>query len=402
MKILVLNAGSSSCKYKLYEMNTQTSLCSGTVERIGEAQGRLTHKIEVKGREEKIVVEEAFADHAAAMNKVINLIRDPVKGVISDMKEIAAIGHRVLHGGCHLTAPALVNEKVKKTIAETIPLGPLHNPANLMGIEVAEKLFPGVPNVAVFDTAFGMSMPPEAYTYALPQDLCEELHIRRYGFHGTSHTYLVERLTAQLKKPQDAVNCITLHLGNGSSMGCVKNGKCIDTSMGLTPLEGLVMGTRCGSVDPAIGPFLMKEKGLTADEVDTIFNKKSGMLGLCGMIDMRDVHTAVEKGDKKALLAKNILIRTIRKQLGAYFFLLEGKVDAMVFSAGIGENDDVTRAGICAGLEGLGIKMDFELNKKRSGEERLISTPDSKVKIFIIPTNEELQIALTAMRIVNG
>ncbi|MBQ7618469.1 MAG: acetate kinase [Desulfovibrio sp.] len=401
MKILVLNAGSSSCKYKLYNMEDQSVLCAGLVERIGDPKtGCLTHKIAPEtDAEEKIVVDSVFPDHAVAIKEVIKLITDAKKGVIQDIKEIAVIGHRVLHGGYYMTEPALVDAACKKTIRDAFPLGPLHNPANLTGIEVAEKLFPGVPNVAVFDTAFGMKMPKEAYTYALPQDLCKELQIRRYGFHGTSHTYLTHRGAAFVKKPLKDFNCITLHLGNGSSLGCVKNGQCFDTSMGLTPLEGLVMGTRCGSIDPAIVPYLMQQKGMSTEEVDTLMNKKSGLLGLCGKTDLRDIHKLADEGDENAILASRMLVRSIKKMLGAFFFLLEGKVDALIFSAGIGENDSLIRAEVMSGLEGLGIKLDPEKNAKRSGEEREISTADSKIKILVLPTNEELQIALTAQEV---
>ena len=380
-------------------MDDQSVLCQGLVERIGDpTTGYLTHKIAPDtDKEEKISLEEPFKDHAVALNKVIALLTDKDKGVIKDTSEISVIGHRVLHGGYYQTTPALVDEACKKTIRDAFPLGPLHNPPNYTGIEVAEKLFPNVPNVAVFDTAFGMQMPEESYTYALPKELSQELKIRRYGFHGTSHTYLVHRGAAYMKKPMEQFNCITLHLGNGSSLGCVKNGKCIDTSMGLTPLEGVVMGTRCGSIDPAIVPYIIDQKGITAKDVDTIMNKKSGLLGLCGHTDLRDIHRmADEEHNADAILARKILIRSIKKTLGAFFFLLEGHVDCLIFSAGIGENDAYTRSKIVEGLEDLGICLDLEKNKVRSGEERTISTANSRVKILIIPTNEELQIALTA------
>lgn len=405
MKILVLNAGSSSCKYKLYNMDDHSVLCQGLVERIGDpTTGILTHKIAPDtDKEEKISREEPFLDHAIALNKVMELITDPVKGVIKDYHEISVIGHRVLHGGFYQTTPALVDEKTKKTIRDAFPLGPLHNPPNLTGIEVAEKLFPGVPNVAVFDTAFGMQMPKEAYTYALPQKLCEELQIRRYGFHGTSHIYLTNRGAKFVKKPLDQFNCITLHLGNGSSLGCVKNGRCIDTSMGLTPLEGLIMGTRCGSIDPAIVPYIINQKGLSASEVDTIMNKQSGLLGLCGHTDLRDIHRMADKeNNEDAKLARTMLVRSIKKMLGSFFFLLEGKVDCLIFSAGIGENDAYMRAQVVKGLEILGIELDETKNATRSGDEREISTPNSRVKVLVLPTNEELQIALTAQEILQA
>ena len=314
MKVLVINAGSSSCKYQLLEMDTETVLASGLAERIGQGMGKLTHKIAPDSdHEEKIVRESAFPTHVEAMELVISLLTDPEKGVIKDKSEIYAIGHRVLHGGESITETVKVDENVKQIIRDCFPLGPLHNPANLMGIEVAEKLFPGVPNVAVFDTEFGMAMPQEAYMYGLPYEIYEEMRIRRYGFHGTSHKYIAKKTAEYLGKPQSELRSITMHLGNGSSMSCVKDGKCFDTSMGLTPLEGLIMGTRCGSIDPAIVPFIMEKKGLTPEEMDTLMNKKSGLLGLCGFTDMRDVHKEIENGNKKAELALNMLVRSIKK-----------------------------------------------------------------------------------------
>ena len=400
MKILVINAGSSSCKYQLLEMDDQSVLCSGLAERIGQPTGVLTHKIAPDtDKEQKLVREAAFPTHVEAMELVISLLTDPEVGVIKDKSEIYGIGHRVLHGGEAVTDPVKVDEKVKGIIRECFLLGPLHNPANLMGIEVAEKLFPGVSNVAVFDTEFGMGMSKEAYMYALPYELYEELRIRRYGFHGTSHKYIARKTAEFLGKPLAELRSITMHLGNGSSMSCVKNGKCFDTSMGLTPLEGLIMGTRCGSIDPAIVPFIMEKKNLSPAEVDTLMNKKSGLLGLCGFTDMRDVHSQREKGNEQAELAFRMLVRSIKKILGSYFFLLDGKVDALVFTAGIGENDNLVRAGVIEGLEGLGIKLDVAENNTRKPGARVISTPDSSVPVLVIPTNEELQIAMATQEV---
>ena len=402
MKILVINAGSSSCKYQLFNMDDQSVLCSGVVERIGQPVGKLSHKIAPgTEKEEKIVVERPFPTHVEGMEDVIALLLDPKKGVLKDKSEIFAIGHRVLHGGESITAPVLIDDRVKRIIRDCFPLGPLHNPANLMGIEVAEKLFPGVPNVGVFDTEFGMSLAPEAYLYPLPYELYEELHIRRYGFHGTSHKYIARATAEFLKKPQSELNSITMHLGNGSSISAVRNGKGIDTSMGLTPLEGLMMGTRCGSIDPAIVPFMMEKKHLTPAEADTVMNKKSGLLGICGTSDMRDVHAKIEQGDKKAELALKMLVRSIKKVLGGYFFLL-GHVDSIVFTAGIGENDDIVREAVCEGLEGFGIKLDKKENSTRKPGARVISAKDSKVKVLIIPTNEELEIATTTKQLVEA
>lgn len=393
MKILVINAGSSSCKYQLFNMDDKSVLCSGIVERIGDSMGKLSHKIAPDtANEEKIVVEKAFPTHTEGMEDVIALLLDAKKGVIKDKSEIFAIGHRVLHGGEAITDPVKIDGRVKDIIRECFLLGPLHNPANLMGIEVAEKLFPGVPNVGVFDTEFGMGMPPEAYMYALPYSIYEELKVRRYGFHGTSHKYIAKKTAEYLGKPLEQLNSITMHLGNGSSMSAVKNGKCADTSMGLTPLEGLIMGTRCGTIDPAIVPFIMEKKGLSPAEADTLMNKKSGLLGICGTNDMRDVHSNREKGDKKAQLAFDMLTRGIKKTLGGYFFLL-GRVDAIVFTAGIGENDEFCRAAVCKDLEAFGIELNLEENNTRKPGARTISTPNSRVPVLIIPTNEELQIA---------
>ena len=401
MKVLVINAGSSSCKYQLLEMETETVLCSGVAERIGQDMGRLSHKIAPDtDQEEKIVKEAPFPTHVEAMELVIALLTDTEKGVIKDKSEIHAIGHRVLHGGESITDPVKVDDHVKKIIRDCSLLGPLHNPANLMGIEVCEKLFPGVPNVAVFDTEFGMGMEQEAYMYGLPYELYEELHIRRYGFHGTSHKYIAKKTAEYLGKPLKDLRSITMHLGNGSSMSCVRDGKCLDTSMGLTPLEGLIMGTRCGSIDPAIVPFVMEKKKLSPAEMDTLMNKKSGLLGLCGFTDMRDVHKEVDNGNKRAELALNMLVRSIKKTLGSYFFLLEGKVDSIVFTAGIGENDDIVREAVCKGLEEFGIRLNLAENSTRRPGARTISTPDSRVKVLVIPTNEELQIAQATLEIV--
>ena len=401
MKILVINAGSSSCKYQLIDMDDKTVLCSGLAERIGQQAGKLTHKIMPDAEQEKkIVRDEYFPTHVEAMELVISLLIDPEVGVIKEKNEIYAIGHRVLHGGEDISAPVIVDAKVKQIIRQNFILGPLHNPANLMGIEVAEKLFPGIPNVAVFDTEFGTSLPPEAFMYALPYDMYTELKIRRYGFHGTSHKYIARKTAEFLGKEPQKLRSITMHLGNGSSMTCVKDGKCFDTSMGLTPLEGLIMGTRCGSIDPAIVPFLEEKKNYSAAEVDAIMNKQSGLLGLCGLTDMRDVHAAAEKGDAKAKLAIDMLVRSIRKTLGAYVFLLEGRVDALVFTAGIGENDHIVRSRVCERLDTMGIKINEKENEQRKPGAREISTPDSRIKVLIIPTNEELEIAEATLKVV--
>ena len=401
MKILVINAGSSSCKYQLIDMGDKTVLCSGLAERIGLEKGKLTHKIMPDSdKEQKIVRDEYFPTHVEAMELVISLLIDPKIGVIKDKKEINGIGHRVLHGGEEITQPVLVDKRVRQVIKDNFLLGPLHNPANLMGIEVCEKLFPGVPNVAVFDTEFGVAgLPPEAYIYALPYAMYTELHVRRYGFHGTSHKFIARKTAEFLKKPQNELRSITMHLGNGSSMTCVKDGKCYDTSMGLTPLEGLVMGTRCGSIDPAIVPFMEEKMKYTPADADAVMNKQSGLFGICGMTDMRDVHAAAEKGDEKAGLAVKMLVRSIRKTLGAYVFLLDGNLDSIVFTAGIGENDAIVRSMVCKDLKGMGIEIDEKENAERKPGARVISTPNSRIKVLIIPTNEELEIAEATVKV---
>ncbi len=401
MKILVINAGSSSCKYQLIEMETKKVLCSGLAERIGQPMGKLTHKIHPDAPDENKIVREAqFPTHVEAMELVISLLLDPAIGVIKDKNEIYAIGHRVLHGGETITEPVLVDAHVKEVIKENFLLGPLHNPANLMGIEVAEKLFPGVPNVAVFDTEFGTRLPPAGYMYALPYEMYTDLKIRRYGFHGTSHKYIARKTAEFLNKDSSKLRSITMHLGNGSSMTCVKDGKCFDTSMGLTPLEGLIMGTRCGSIDPAIVPFIEEKKGYTPAQADEIMNKKSGLLGICGYTDMRDVHAEADKGNERAKLAVEMLVRSIRKTLGAYIFLLDGDVDAIVFTAGIGENDEIVRSMVCHNLESMGIKLDEEENARRKPGARVISAPESKIKVLVIPTNEELEIAEATKKVI--
>lgn len=400
MKILVMNAGSSSAKYQLINMADKTVLCSGLAERIGQPKGQLTHKILPDSAEEKKIVKESyFPTHVEAMELVISLLLDPEIGVIKDKKEIAGIGHRVLHGGEEISTPVLVDQHVKDVIKANFILGPLHNPANLMGIEVAEKLFPGTPNVAVFDTEFGTSLPQEAYMYALPYDCYSELRIRRYGFHGTSHKFIARETAKFVGKEPSQLRSITMHLGNGSSMTCVKNGKCYDTSMGLTPLEGLIMGTRCGSIDPAIVPFLEEKKGYTAAEVDTLMNKQSGLLGLCGLTDMRDIHAEAKQGNERCKLAIDMLVRSIRKTLGAYIFLLDGDVDAIVFTAGIGENDPIVRSRVCEHLETMGIKINEEENSTRKPGARDISAAGSRIKVLIIPTNEELEIAQATVQV---
>lgn len=393
MNVLVINSGSSSIKYQLLDMRTETVLCSGAVERIGEDAGSVTHKAAPgTSAEDKIVLNQAIADHEAGMHLVIDLITDAKRGVVKSMDEIEAIGHRIVQGGDLFTASCLVDDSVVEALTKLIPLGPVHNPGHLAGIRVARRLFPRVPQVTVFDTVFHQTMPPRAYMYALPYELYEELKVRRYGFHGTSHAYVTKEAARFLGKPVEEVNLITVHLGNGSSMCAVQHGKSVDTSMGLTPLEGLIMGTRCGDADLAIYPLLGAAKGLSIEEINDLTNKRSGFKGICGRNDMRDIHEAVAQGDARAKLALDMFGYRNRKYIGSYLAVL-GRVDAIVFTAGIGENDPVARELSCRGLEHLGIRLDHDRNLGPERGARDIATADSKVRVLVIPTNEELEIA---------
>ena len=392
MKILVINSGSSSIKYQLLDMEDESVLVSGLVERIGEEKGDLTNKA-FPGTDREVVTEivHPIPDHNTGMRLVIELIVDPDKGVIKDKGEIGAVGHRVVHGGEDFHEPIAITDEVIAAIKANVPLAPLHNPANLDGIRVAMELFPGVPQVAVFDTAFHQTIPPHAYMYALPYELYEKDRVRRYGFHGTSHKFVAGECARLLEKPLGQCNLITVHLGNGCSMTAIKNGRSVDTSLGMTPLEGLVMGTRSGDVDPAIHAFLARNKGMDIEAIDAMLNKDSGLKGLCGMNDMRDIHAAIEQGDEKASLAFNVQTYRNRKYIGAYMAVL-GRVDAIVFTAGIGENDTVGRLESTRGLESFGVKIDEVANARRAAGPLKISTDDSTVVVWVIPTNEELAI----------
>ena len=392
MKVLVINSGSSSIKYQLLDMASESVLVSGLVERIGEAKGDLTNKA-FPGTDKQTVtkIEQPIPDHKTGMRLAIELICDPDKGVISDMSEIGAVGHRVVHGGEDFHQPTLITDEVIAAIEANVPLAPLHNPANLDGIRVAMELFPGVPQVAVFDTAFHQTIPAHAYMYALPYELYEKDRVRRYGFHGTSHKFVAGECARVLGKNLDELNCITVHLGNGCSMTAVENGKSVDTSLGMTPLEGLVMGTRSGDVDPAIHTFLARNKGMDIEAIDAMLNKESGLKGLCGMNDMRDIHAAIESGDVNARLALDVQTYRNRKYIGAYMAVL-GRVDAIVFTAGIGENDDIVRRESLRGLESFGVKIDEAANAQRAKEPLKISADDSAMAVWVIPTNEELAI----------
>lgn len=394
MNVLVINCGSSSLKYQLINMDDESLIAKGTIERIGIEGSNLVQK--VPGRE-NYVVKKPIKDHVEAANIMFSTLTDSQNGVIKSLDEISAIGHRVLHGGIKLTESTVVDENVKKIIRECFDLGPLHNPANLMGIEACEKNAPGKKNVVVFDTTFGMSLPEKAYLYAIPYEYYEKYSIRRYGFHGTSHMY-VSRETIKFGKLKEDAKVIVCHLGNGASISASIGGKCIDTSMGLTPLEGLVMGTRSGDIDPAIVQYISNKENKTVDEVLNILNKKSGLLGLSGISsDFRDLHSKMLDGDKAAKRALDVMRYRVAKYIGAYMVALGG-VDAITFTAGIGENQGDIREDICKYLEFMGVKIDKEKNKAR-GEAALISADDSKIKIFMIPTNEELMIARETLRL---
>ena len=390
MNILIVNCGSSSLKYQLINMENETLIAKGTVERIGIDGSNLVQK--VSGRENYVVKKE-IKDHVEAANIMFSALTDEKNGVIKSLDEITAIGHRVLHGGIKLTESTVVDDNVKNIIRECFDLGPLHNPANLMGIEACEKNAPGKKNVVVFDTTFGMALPEKAYLYAIPYEYYEKYSIRRYGFHGTSHMF-VSRETIKFGKLKEDAKVIVCHLGNGASISASIGGKCVDTSMGLTPLEGLIMGTRSGDLDPAIVQYICKKENKTVDEALNILNKKSGLLGLSGISsDFRDLHSKAVAGDKAAIRA----LDAMRYRVAKYMVALGG-VDAITFTAGIGENQGDIRADICEYLKFLGVKIDEERNKAH-GEPALISADDSKIKVFMIPTNEELMIARETLRL---
>ena len=389
MKILVINCGSSSLKYQFLDMNNESVLAKGLVERIGIEGSVLKHE---KTGMDKEVINADIKDHEIALKLVMDALVNEKYGAIKDLSEIDAVGHRVVHGGESFAKSVLIDENVMKGIKDCIDLAPLHNPPNITGIRACQKLLPNVKMVAVFDTAFHQTMPESSYIYAIPYEYYEKYRIRRYGFHGTSHLFVSERAAQIMGKNKEDLNIITCHLGNGASVSAIKGGKCIDTSMGLTPLEGLIMGTRSGDMDPAIVTFLMEKEGLSAKEVDNILNKKSGVLGISGVSsDFRDIEEEAEKGNKKAQLALDMFHTRVKKYIGAYAAQL-GHVDALVFTAGLGENSAESREEICKNMDFLGIEIDTNVNKVR-GKETLISTENSRVKVYIIPTNEELVIA---------
>ena len=397
MKVLVINCGSSSLKYQLIDMATEESLAQGLVERIGIEGSVLTQKVEGK---DKYIVKEEMKDHKDAIRLVLEALVDENNGVIKSMDEISAVGHRVVHGGEKYKESVVINDEVKANIEECFKLAPLHNPANMIGIKACEELMPNTPMVAVFDTAFHGTMPEDAYLYALPYELYEKDGIRKYGFHGTSHKYVSQTCAEVMGRDIKDLKIITCHLGNGASLCAVKNGVSVDTSMGFTPLEGVAMGTRCGNIDPAIVTFLMKEEGLSVDEVNDLLNKKSGVLGISGISsDFRDIEDAAfNKGNRRAQLALRIFEYKIRTTIGAYAAAMGG-VDAIVFTAGVGENGPETREKCLEGLEFLGVEIDKEANNVR-GKIREISKAGCNVKAFVIPTNEELVIARDTLELI--
>ena len=396
MNILVINCGSSSLKFQLIDSETEKCIAKGLCERIGIEGSQITYTPDGGEKEQTVT---PMPDHTEAIRLVLEALTNEKTGVVKSLDEIGAVGHRIVHGGEKFAASTIITDEVMKAIEECNDLAPLHNPANLIGINACKKLMPTTPMVAVFDTAFHQTMPEEAYMYGLPYEYYEKYKIRRYGFHGTSHSYVSKKAAEVLGKKYEDLKIIVCHLGNGASISAVNCGKSVDTSMGLTPLEGLVMGTRSGDLDPAIIDFVGKKEGLSLDEMNEVLNKKSGMLGISGVSsDGRDLEAAAETGNKRAQLALDVFDYRVIKYIGAYAAAMNG-VDAIAFTAGVGENDKVTRKNVCEYLGYLGVKIDDEANNVR-GERRIISAPDSKVKVMLIPTNEELAIARETLRLV--
>lgn len=390
MKVLVINAGSSSLKYQLFDMRDESVLAKGRVERIGMESAILTH--EPEGKPELKEVSEIL-DHTAAIRKVLDILVHKQHGVLGGIEEIKAVGHRIVHGGETFSRSVLVTPEVRHEIRRLFDLAPLHNPAHMMGITAVETNMPDVPQAVVFDTAFHQTMPPEVYLYPIPMTLYKKHKVRRYGFHGTSHAYVSQRAAELLKRPLEELKLVTCHIGNGASVTAVKDGKSYDTSMGLTPLEGLMMGTRSGDIDPAIVPYVMGKEDLTLNEVNSMLNKHSGLIAISGgSSDMREIDQARLAGDAQSRLAFDMYAYRVKKYIGSYVAAMDG-LDALVFTAGVGENSVSLRKAVCEGLTFFGIELDEALNAVRSGEDRLISTPGSKVKVLVIPTNEELVIA---------
>jgi len=389
MKVFVINCGSSSLKYQLIDMENENVIAKGLAERIGIEGSRIKHKAT---GEKDVVIEKPMDNHKIVLEIILNTLVDPIHGSLKSMNEIDAVGHRVVHGGEKFASSVIIDEDVMNAIKDCVDLAPLHNPPNIMGIEACKDLMPNTPMVAVFDTAFHQTMPKISYIYPMPYELYEKYAIRRYGFHGTSHKYVSNRAAEILGKDVKDLNIITCHLGNGASVTGINRGKSIETSMGFTPLEGLAMGTRCGDIDPAIISFIMDKENLDINQVNDLLNKKSGVLGISGVSsDFRDIEDAAAEGNERAQLALDIFNSRVKKYIGAYTACLGG-IDAIVFTAGLGENSPETREAVCQGLEYLNLKIDTDKNKVR-GKETIISTDDSKVKVLVVPTNEELMIA---------
>ena len=395
MKILVLNCGSSSIKYKLFEMPSKEVLAQGGIEKIGLPDSFL--KLTLPNGEKKII-ERSIQEHTSGVQMIFDVLTDAEFGVVKDLSEIEAVGHRVLHGGSKFSESVVINQDVINAIEECCDLGPLHNPANLKGIYAVQKLMPQVPQIAVFDTAFHQTMPEHAYLYPIPYELYEKYGVRRYGFHGTSHRYVSKRVCEYLNIPVEGSKIITCHIGNGGSIAAIKDGKCIDTSMGMTPLEGLMMGTRSGDIDAGAVLYIMKKEGLTPDQTSDLLNKKSGVLGMFKRSsDMRELEDAVANGEDLAIRTENMYFYRITKYIGAYAAAMGG-VDVILFTGGVGENQATARAGVCKTLGFLGVEIDMEKNKVRS-KEAIISTENSKVTVCVIPTDEELMIATDTMEL---
>ena len=400
MKILVINTGSSSIKYQLFDMDKEIVLAHGLVEKIGEEKGILVHELSRKNKRKSTKTwEGVISNHHKGFKLIVDLLVSPENGIIKDKSDIAAVGHRVVHGGESFHSPTVIDREIIEAIKKNIPLAPLHNPSNLTGIEVALNIFPDSPQIAVFDTAFHQTIPQKAYVYALPYCLYEKHKVRRYGFHGTSHSFVAGKCAEYTGKPLNELNLITIHLGNGASMAAIKKGKCIDTSMGMTPLEGLVMGTRSGDVDPALPFFLADHLNMTLKDIDNLLNRESGLKGICGINDMREIIKRKEGGDKHAGIALDVYTYRIKKYIGAYYAALEN-LDAIVFTAGIGENSPDIRYLCCEKLDKLGIIIDKDKNIMEDNVTREISSSESDVKIMVIPTNEELKIAQETEKII--
>jgi acetate kinase len=396
MKILVVNCGSSSLKYQLINMEDESVMAKGLAERIGIDGSRLKHTSAGKN---EVVIDKDLPNHKEALKLITDILVSSEHGVISDMSEISAVGHRVVHGGEKFSGSVRIDEEVMDTLRECADLAPLHNPPNIMGIEACRQLMPDVPMVGVFDTAFHQTVPDYAFIYPIPYEYYQKYGVRKYGFHGTSHKYVAERAAAIMDKPIEQLKIITCHLGNGASITAVDRGKSVETSMGFTPLEGLAMGTRCGSIDPAIVAFLMEKENLTTEQLNNVLNKKCGVYGISGVSsDFRDLEQAAKQGNKRAILALDVFAYKVKKFIGSYTAVMNG-LDVLVFTAGLGENSITMREKVCEGLSYLGIELDSELNKVR-GKERIVSRPGSRVKVMVVPTNEELAIARETQKLV--